>query len=181
MSLPQAKKFLLRVGIVLLVLAIIAGILIGLQLLFHPFDEVIATIATWLDTADKTMNQELLTGISIGLIVLILVVFLIPLTLRSINKKQYLVATQRGIVASFVFLATSWLYDAVEKYNRFWLVVAVAGVALVTFILIEVMALLMKKDEEVAFRTDIVASIVSGLIFSGVIKLVGLIGTTLHV
>lgn len=176
MSIAQARKFLLRVGIVLLVLAIVAGALIAVQLLFHPFDAALATIDGWLNTADQTMNQELLTGISIGLIVLILLVFLLPLALRNIDKKQYLVATQRGIIASFVFLATTWLYDLAETFNKFWLVVAVAGVAVVTFILIEVMALLMKKDQEVAFRTDIVASIVSGLIFSGLVKLIALIG-----
>lgn len=175
MSTKKALRFLRRVLIIGLVLFIIAGGLAIVQLMFGTFDPAIAQVTTWIAEANNVANTNLITGISIGMILLAILASVLPLVSRKINRKQYLVATQRGVLASLVFFFSQMLYTWAENLSRFWLIVAIVGVAIVTMIIIETLALLMRQDEEVAFRTDLIASIAAGLVSGIVLKLIEVI------
>jgi hypothetical protein len=172
MSTRKALQFLRRVLIVALVLFIITGSMVIVQLMFQPFDPLIAKATEIIAEANGVANTNLITGISIGMLLLAVVASVLPLLSRKINRRQYLVAAQRGVVAALVFFFSQMLYDWAENLSRFWLIVSIVGVVVLTFVVIETLALLMRKDEEVAFRTDIIASIASGLVAGIVIKLI---------
>ena len=52
--------------------------------------------------------------------------------MRGVNNKQYFVATWRGVISSFVFLVTQSLYEYAEKISRFYLIVAIIGVVILS-------------------------------------------------
>ena len=173
MSTRYAARFLKNVMITFLVLFIIAGSLVLAQIIFQPFDPLIARLTAWIAWANGIIDTSLITGISIGMIVLAMLVTILPLLNRKrINRQQYAVATQRGVVASLVFFFTQMLYGWAEGLSRFWLIVSIIGVIVVTFVIIETLARLMRSDEVVAFRTDLLASIASGLVSGIVIKMI---------
>ena len=172
MSTKKAVRFLKQVLVVCLVLFIIVGGLLAVQLIFEPFTDQIILVTDWIAKVNSVVETSLFTGISVGMIVLALVVAFLPLVSRKINRRQYLVATQRGVLAALVFFFSQMLYTWAENLSRFWLIVAIVGVAAITFILIETLSLLMRQDEEVAFRTDLLASIASGLVSGIVLKLI---------
>ena len=169
----RAVLFLKQVLLVFMILFIIAGSLVIVQLMFQPFDPWIAHVTAWIAQANDVANTNLFTGLSIGMLALAVLVTLIPvLSRRKINRKQYAVATQRGVVASLVFFFTQMLYDWAEALSRFWLIVSIIGVVIASFVIIETLSRLMRQNEEVAFRTDILASIASGLVSGIVLKLI---------
>lgn len=173
MSLSRAGRFLKRVLIVVLLLAVVAGGLVSVQLVAHPFDREIKLATDWLGQANGLIDRDLMAGLSLGMIVLVLIVAVLPLLMRNVNRSQYFVATQRGVIASVVFFATQLLYNWAESINRFYLIVAMVGVIVVTFVMVETLSLLMHNEqkEENAFRTDLLASFASGLVSGVVIKL----------
>lgn len=174
MSLSRAGRFLKRVMTVVLLIAVAVGAVVAIQLIAHPFDAQLHMLRTWLAQANTLIDEDLMSGISIGMIALVLLVAVIPLLMRNIDRSQYVVATQRGVISSIVFFLTEILYNWAEKISRFYLVVAMVGVILITFVIVETLSLLMHSDrkEEMAFRTDLLASFASGLVAGIVIKLI---------
>lgn len=172
MPISRANRFLLRVVTVFLVLVLAGIVLYLVQVFFQPFDDQLKFINDWIITTNQAISRELITGISGGLVVLVLLIFITPLFMRGVNNKQYMVATWRGIISSFVFLVTQALYDYAEQISRFYLIVAIVAVVILSLILIEYLSLMMKQEEQVAFRTDIVSALVSGLIFGIVMKVI---------
>ena len=172
MSTKRVVTFLKRILVIFLILFIVIGGLVAVQLIWAPFTHEVRVVEAWIASANNFADQDLFTGISLGMIVLALAVAFLPLVSRKINRKQYMVATQRGVLAALVFFFSTMLYTWAGNLSRFWLIVAIVGVAIFTFILIETLALLMRQDEEVAFRTDLLASIASGLVSGIVLKLI---------
>lgn len=164
-------SFLRNLILVLLILAVIVTGLLIAQEVWHPFDEAIVRFEQFVADANQLLQKELFTGISIGLLFLALAVAVVPLLMPKVNKAQYLTASRRGLVAAVVFWVSQLLYNWAESLSRFWLIISILGIIVVVFILVELLALLMRQDEEVAFRTDMLASFTSGLAAGIVLKL----------
>jgi hypothetical protein len=120
---------------------------------------------------NSTLSSEVVTGISIGGVLLILLVIIFPFFMRGIKKKQYFVSLQRGIISSLVFYFSTLLYQYTENISRFFLFLSVVIVIFVTVVLIEVITLSLKEAKQAEFRTDIVAAIASGLSFGVLMKM----------
>ena len=76
------------------------------------------------------------------------------------------------IIASFVFYISQTIYQYFEKLGKLYMAVSILTVAIIVFIIIEIMPLAFKSEKkEVEFRTAILGSIASGLIFSIVLNL----------
>jgi len=172
MALRRVSRFLRSVLSFFLVLGAAAGIVAFIQSRWHIFDSALAFLESEIARLNGLLETELLTGISLGLLALVAVVIVVPLLMPKVNRKQFITATQRGIIASLVFFLSQLLYTWAEGYSKFWLIVSMIGIIILVFILIETLSLMMRQDEEVAFRTDLLASFTSGLGASIVIKLI---------
>ncbi len=165
---PSLFRSIVRLLAIVLVLG---ALLVGAQILWHPFDPVIAFVNQDVAAAGATLSNQIVAGVSLGILVLFLILMLIPLLLRGVDNKQFLGSFFRGILASVVFLATDFLYGQLESLGRIYLVAGIISSVIVTFFLIEIITRAGKAKNEVGTRTDLLASITSGLAFSLLLKL----------
>lgn len=163
--------FLRRIILSMIILTAIAAVIYVLQEFYGILDPLIVLVNKDVSKINDTLARQMLTGISIGTIVLVLVMLLFPVFMKGVDNKQYFQSVQRGLISSLVFLITDVFYNYMERISRFYMLVSIVSVMAVTFILIEILSLSIRKDQEVEFRTEMVASVVSGLIFGMLLKL----------
>ncbi|OHD54130.1 MAG: hypothetical protein A2Y33_10480 [Spirochaetes bacterium GWF1_51_8] len=168
----ELKTFLVRLIVTILIFGIIGAVLYFLQVQWHLFDEPLKFLEQKIATTEQSMGIELVAGISIGTIVFLVFILLIPILMRKVNNKVYIKSVQRGLLSAFVFFISDSLYKWMESFGQIYVIIAIAGIVLVTIILIELFALSMKKEEESAVRTDLIAAVVSGLMFGLVLKVI---------
>jgi len=168
----KVRKFIKKVLITTLIFSFIALILILLQYYFHCFDSLISYINQDISKVNSTLSAELLTGISIGAVLLIFFVLFFPMLMKGVDKRKYLISVYRGTISSGVFFITDILYKFTEKIGRFYLLISILIVFAVCIILIEIVSLSQKDEKETETRTDITAAIVSGLVFGMLLKLI---------
>lgn len=165
------KTFLLRIFYLTVFTALTVGILALVQELWHPFDSLIAYLNQDISAATSTLKSEALAGISFGALAVFLVLLVIPVLHPGVNTKGFFTAMIRGLLAAGVYVATDYFFTQMEVLGRFYLLAAMAASIVVTFILVEIIVLTGRRSEQKATRTDITASIVSGLAFSMIVKL----------
>jgi TRAP-type uncharacterized transport system fused permease subunit len=116
--------------------------------------------------------MQLVTGITVGTILLLIFIFIFPLFTKKVDTKYYLKNIILGIIASFVFYISQTIYQYFEKLGKFYMIISILTVTIIVFIIIEIMPLAFKSEKkEVEFRTAILGCIASGLIFSIVLNL----------
>lgn len=161
------RSFLTLIG----VLTLIGFIVWVAQTQTGFLDPVITHGLVWLGEVNTFLDTSMMTGISAGMIVLSLLVLVLPLLMKGIQKPQYTTAVRRGIVASLVFFVSQLLYTWAELQGRGLLILSMMVVLVLSFVLIEFLARLLRGENEVAFRTDMLASMASGLVSGIVLKL----------
>ena len=115
---------------------------------------------------------QLAAGITVGTILLLIFIFIFPLFTKKVNTKDYLKSIILGIIASFAFFISQTIYQYFEKLGKFYMIISILAVTIITFIIIEIMPLAFKSErKEVEFRTSILGSVASGLIFGIVLNL----------
>jgi len=158
---------LLRQILGFLFLVVVLGTLVwGAQMIWHPLDPIIAYVNQDVGAVGATLSNQVIAGVSLASLVLFLILMLIPLAIRGVNNAQFLGSFARGILSSMVFLVSNWLYGELEGLGRFWLLVGIFLMVVVTVVLIELITRAGKRQDEVNTRTDLMASITSGLAFS---------------
>lgn len=158
---------LLRRVLGFLFLVVVLGTLgWGVQMIWHPLDPFIEYVNQDVGAVGATLSNQMVAGVSLASLVLFLIFMLIPLALRGVNNGQFLGSFTRGILSSAVFLVSNWIYGELETLGRFWLLVGILLMIVVTVVLIELITRAGKEKDEVNTRTDLMASITSGLAFS---------------
>jgi hypothetical protein len=152
-------------------LALVALVLAGVQAAFHPFDELIAKGETWVSDMESRLTSEAFNGITLGSLGLVLALCIFPIFLRRIDERAYLRSIWRGIVSAAVFYLSNELYALASKIGRVHFLFAMLAVIVATAVIVEGVSLSVKEEEERSFRTDVVASIASGLLFGVLVKL----------
>lgn len=175
MANKRVFSFIRNVVVVLAIIVLIGVVVWVVQSTTGLLDPLIVEAQRLLELANGVLDTPLMAGISASMIVLSLVVLFIPLLMKGIQKKQYLTAVRRGIVASGVFFVSQLLYAWAETEGRSILLVSMVLVLVGSFILIELLARMLRAEEEASFRTDMVASMASGLMSGMVLKLVGIL------
>ena len=165
------QTFLTRIFALALLVTLAILALIVVQQIWHPLDPFINFINQDLDVAGSTLKSEVVGGITLGALAVFVILLLIPILTPGVNTKAFLTAFFRGILASSVYLATDFFYGKMENLGRFYLLAAMAGAIIVTFILVEIIVLSGRRMEQKSLRTDIMASIASGMAFSLIVKL----------
>ena len=97
--------------------------------------------------------------------------------MRKINTRSYFKNLFQGVISSFIFFISQMIYQICERISKFYLLMTLIGIVLITLILIRIVAGMYKKEtDQVEFRTSFVASITAGLIFSVLLQLISLWG-----
>lgn len=162
---------------VVLLLIIFAGVLFGLQYYFHMLDKPFKQIHQYIAKANNIVYKDMFWGISTGTVFFIAILIILPVLMRKINTRSYFKNLYQGIVSSFIFFISQVIYAYFAKISKFYLLIAIIGIVIITLILIRIVAGMYKKEEDqVEFRTSYVASITAGLIFSVLLQLISLWG-----
>ncbi len=171
---PRAYRlvsYLRGLGWVLAASALAVGILALAQLAFHPFDAILATAQRDLSAADKTLQGNAVAGVSLGTVVLVIIVSALPLFKKGVRRRQYGLSFWRGLLSSGIFLATDRLYRFVQGLGVLYFSATLALFVAATIVLVEIVSRAGKHDEESDTRTELLASIVSGLVFGLIVQL----------
>jgi Na+/proline symporter len=174
----RSSRFTRYIGRLIRVALVLAVIFLGLyaaQSYYHVFDDQIASVTAFLSSLEGSLSAEALAGISMGSLLLVAVLCLAPIFWKKIDARGYVRGLWRGVISAFVYLASSALFSFAAKASRVYLILAVAGVIIVSALLIEAVSLAGREEEERSLRTDIVSSISSGLLF-GVLLQLGQVG-----
>ncbi len=165
------SRYVRRLARTAIALALLALILAAIQAVYHPFDPFLAAAKSFVDELDSRLSRELFNGITIGSLVLILGLCVFPIFLRKIDERAYGRGLWRGIISAAVFFLANALFALASKISRTGFILSIVGVAVVGAVIVEAVSLAAKEEEERSFRTDIVASIASGLLFGVIVKL----------
>ncbi len=166
----RAASFLLKVIIAGVVLLGVLGVLALVQVLFHPFDGLIAVVNEKLDSLNGTLSGHTAFGVTIGTFVLVAVLAASPLFIKGVRAGQYASSFLRSTLAAGIYFLTDALYRWVGSFGGFYLAFALAFMIVLTFVLVEVVARAADAERESAVRTDLLAAIVSGLAFGIIVK-----------
>ncbi len=167
----RLKIYLRVLGWILAVSTLVFGLLAVAQILFHPFDIVIETADKGLAIADRTLASDAVAGVSIGTLALVAIVAALPLLKKGVRRRQYAVSFWRGLLSSAIFLATDRLYRYVQSLGLLYFTATLALFIAATIVLVEVVSRAGKVEEESDTRTELMASIVSGLVFGLIVQL----------
>jgi hypothetical protein len=154
-------------------LAILALILMAVQKFYHPFDTLIARADAFIAELDDKLTKEAFKGITLGSLGLILALCVFPVFLSKIDERAYARGLWRGIIAAAVYYLSNELFAVASELGRIHFIVSMFVVIAVTAVVVEGVSLAVREEEEKSFRTDVVASIASGLIFGVIVKLAG--------
>lgn len=164
-----------KIVLFFILLVITAGILGGLQYYNHIFDKPLKIFNSYVLNANKIVYKDMFWGISTGTLLFIIILIILPVLMRKINTRSYFKNLFQGVISSFIFFLSQSLYGYCERISQFYLLVTLFGVALVTLLLIRIVAGMYKNEaDQVEFRTSFVASITAGLIFSVLLQLISL-------
>lgn len=165
------KKF---IGFLLLVM-ILGSVLYGLQYYYHVFDEPLRQMNENLTLFYKIINNQIITGISLGTALFILLLLIIPFFAKDINTKSYFKNIKQGVVSSFIFYLSQLINSYFEKIDQVYLLISIFGTMLITIILVQIGAKIFRNQEdEMEFRTGYIASITAGLVFSVLLQILTL-------
>ncbi len=170
----MASRFTTYISRLFRITLVIAVVVLGLYAAYSYyglFKDQVLTAKAFMQDAEKRMSVEALAGISMGSFVLVAGLCLAPLFMRKIDKRAYKRSLWRGVVSAGVFLVSSELFSYAEKASQVYLIAAILAVIIVSALLIEAVSLAVREEDERSMRTDIVASISSGLLFGVLLKL----------
>lgn len=157
---------------VLLGLFILAAVVYGLQYYYDILDVPLEYLNNYLAAANGMIFSEMILGISTGTLLFIVILIIFPIFMKNINTRSYFKNLYSGILSSFIFFISQWVYKFCEKIDKFYLLLSMAGLSVLTLILIGIIARMYKKKEDkVEFRTQYIASITAGLIFGILLQL----------
>jgi hypothetical protein len=175
---PRPKAFRLvsyirGLGWAIAFFALAAAILALVQAAFHPFDLALEKADASLAVVDSALAGDQVAGISIGTLALVALVAAIPLFRRGVRRKQYAVSFWRGLLSSAIFLATDKLYRYVQSLGLLYFSATLAVFVAATIVLVEIISRMGRLEDEADTRTELLASIVSGLVFGLLVQVGG--------
>lgn len=161
-------RALLKTAVILAAAALLVAFL---QTRYGLFDRELAWARALMADADTRLSNEAFAGISVGSLLLVLGLCVVPIFMRKIDGPGYRRGLWRGLVSAAVFLVSTKLYALAESASRLYLLVAIGLVVLVSALLVEGISLAVREEDERSFRTDVVSAIASGLLFAVLLKL----------
>lgn len=163
----RVRAYLSRLTRFLALVALVAAAVALVQAVFHPIETTfLETADTRLAALDRTLNADLVSGVSLGTLLVIAAVAAVAVLGRGVHRRQYVVSFWRGLLSSAIFLLSDTFYRFVRERGRLYYTASVALFIAVMLILVELLARWGSYAEERERRTEFLASIVSGLCFA---------------
>ena len=163
----RVRAYLSRLTRVLAGVALVASVVALVQAVLHPIDRTLIESADRrLAALDRTLNADLVSGVSLGTLLVIVAVAAVAILGRGVHRRQYVVSFWRGLLSSSIFLLSDTFYRFVREQGRLYYTASVALFIAVMLILVELLARWGTYAEERERRTEVLASIVSGLCFA---------------
>jgi hypothetical protein len=164
-----AKKFR---NFVLTILFLAAAVYV-LQRYYNLFDAPLKYVNQYLPIAREMFFKQMLTGVSVGTVLFIVILLIFPMLSKNIDTRSYFTNLRNGIVSAFTFYISQITYSYFEKINKNYLYLSMFVASLITIVLVLIVAKMFKSEKKsVAFRTENIASVTAGLIFSVLLKLI---------
>jgi hypothetical protein len=160
-------------GWVIAAVALAVALLSLVQVLFHPFDALLAKGEKGLAAADKALQGDTVAGVSLGTIALVAVIAALPLFRKGVRRRQYGISFWRGFLSAAIFFATDRLYRFVQGLGTLYFSATLALFVAAVIVLVEIVSRAGREDAESETRTELLASIVSGLVFGLLVQLAG--------
>ncbi len=155
---------------------LVIGLLVAVAYGYQNFDKIIEESMIFVDNYVAMINgmffQEWITGITVGTGVFIIILIIFPILMRNINTRSYFRDLYEGLISTFIYFITQSIYDFFAETSRFYLIVSIIGLTIITLVLVNVVAKLYKnKEAQMDFRSGYIASITAGLIFGVLVQL----------
>ena len=169
----KVAHFTLKLILIILILFTILIFFYFINKIFKIWDTQLYQIQSQLKQINRVFFMQLITGISVGTILLLIFIIIFPFLTKKVNTKEYIKNIILGVVASFVFFVSQTVYQYFGKIGKYYLVLSIIVTIIITIIIVELISLSFKSDKkEVEFRTSILSCIASGLIFGIVLNIV---------
>jgi hypothetical protein len=173
---PPAKAsrllaYVRALGWAVVAASLVFGVLAMVQIFFHPFDFVLEKADASLAAMDAALVSDQVAGVSVGTVVLVGLVASLPLFKKGVRRKQYALSFWRGLLSSAIFLATDKLYRYVQGLGVLYFSATLAVFVAATIVLVELISRMSRVEYEAETRTELIASIVSGLVFGLIVQL----------
>lgn len=172
-------RFYSSVIVILLLIAAVSALLWFLYTRFNLFDQEIGGLIYLFQTIEAGVQTKLIAGISIGSMLIALSFLLIPAFSRKINRQAFFTSIWRGILSAFTYLVASKLYEIALKKGHLAVFITNIIFIFITFILIETIIILISDTDERGLRTELTASISSGILFGILVQFLVSIGSLL--
>lgn len=157
--------------VVILLVTAVAGVLWFLYAKFNLFDKEIGGLIYLFKTIEAGVQTRLIAGISIGSLLIALSFLLIPAFSRRIDRKAFFTSIWRGLLSALTYLIASKVYEVALKKGHLAVVITNIIFIFITFILIETIIILISDNDEKGLRTELTASISSGVLFGILVQL----------
>ncbi|WP_304221487.1 hypothetical protein [Gracilinema caldarium] len=161
----RLERFLSQLILFCIAVMLIVSVLAFIQATLHPLDPVVSKAEVTLTILDKTLSSSLFSGVSLGTIVVILSILALSMAGRGVHRRQYMVSYWRGILSSGIFFLSDAFYRYVRSRGLLYYSASLALFIAVMLILVEIISRWGSASEERDRRTELLASIVSGLSF----------------
>ena len=135
------------------------------------FDALIADAKAFVAGMDSRLSKEAFNGITLGSLVLILALCIFPIFLSKIDEKAYGRGLWRGVIATAVFYLSNGSIRWPRRKAACISSPRSSASSSSPRSLSRAVSLAVREEEQRSFRTDIVSSIASGLLFGVLIKL----------
>lgn len=162
----RLRRFLSRLTYGVIILLIVGAAFLIVQELFHPFDIVLDEAEVTLARLDRTLNQNLVSGVSLGTLMVILALVVVSIISKGVHTRQYMVSFWRGILSSGIFMISDAFYRYIRRIGFVYYSAALALFIALMLILVEIISRSGSAQDERETRTELLASIVSGLVFA---------------
>ena len=162
--------FFRLLGWIAVAIALLAGALFFVQATWHPFDSILGQLTVDLAEVDSALSQNGIGGISVGSFVLVLVVAAVPLVGKGVKRRQYALSYWRGLLSSAIFLASDSVYQFVRSKGVLYFSATILLFLAATIVLVEIVSRVGHREIEADTRTELLASIVSGLSFGLIVQ-----------
>ena len=163
-------SFLRLLGWISASAALVVGVFLLIQAVWHPFDSLLSLMNQDLWLVDSALSRNAVGGISFGAVALVIVVAAVPLFGSGVRRKQYAISYWRGLLSSAIFLLTDTLYRVVLGMGSLYFSATILLFFAATLILVEIVSRVGSRSSESDTRTELLAAIVSGLSFGLIVQ-----------
>ncbi len=141
---------------------------------FDPYiKKIVERSGRVLTQTETFIFSQAFAGISIGALILVFVLLIYPLIFTSINAKEYYKDFFFGVLTAIVFYITEQLEKIFSDFKSVDLLLFILLIIIITYLLIEAVASLFKNKQKAAdFKSQAVANVLSGIIFSMILTVI---------